>query len=65
MIDPQQIPDKVWKKVQQLTGFPEHICRQVAAAAINAWPGMKEMPFDSAFGFDLAIVLPVPQKGDS
>jgi hypothetical protein len=40
MIDPKQIPPESWRKVQQLTGQPEGMCRLIAASVLNAWPGV-------------------------
>ena len=60
MIKPEQIPDGVYYAAHDAVSRGASI-REVIAAALNAWPGMRMM-VDIDTGDDAAIKLPLPPQ---
>lgn len=65
MIRPDQIPDEVVEALKEYfdTSRTSGFLRGIAAAMLNAWPGVK---LDYWCAFEGALLLPLPQKdGDA
>jgi len=62
MIDPKQIPDESWRKIQQLLDQPEYMCRLIVAAALNAWPRASHVA--AGLISPETLILPLPKEGE-
>lgn len=66
MIKASQVPKEVWKAAWD--GYVSSGCTmaEAVAAAINAWPGMRDSQHVSFDGrAENAIVLPLPARSDN
>lgn len=58
MLTFDQIPEPVWRRVQQLTGrTDEHFCKCVAAEVVGAWPWAKTEAADEITRLRAALIV--------